>query len=185
MKKITLLISIILTSVLFLTSCNKEGNFKEELVNNDILSPAKVPYYADDSELRKALDEVLSLNQKERTAKATKQGFKSFGTITQEFYETIDPDQFQSLEEIKAFVAQHSEYIQLITEENGEYTLEIIAFNNPYRHLANENREIKVGQNIYKVTEESLNDVETGEAFVFSPMEKTNGAENILIPICR
>ena len=169
-KKITFITSIITALAMAVTvvSCTKDGDLLKE-----VISETPIQSFANDSSLNVALHEILSLSQEGRIAKDADRKFKSFGTIAQEFYETIDPDQFQSLEEIKAFVEKHSEYIQLIPEENGEYTLEVTSYNNPYRYLANKNREIKVGGSICKVAEESVIDAKTGLEVAFSPFKES------------
>ncbi|MDR2906411.1 MAG: hypothetical protein LBU91_00255 [Bacteroidales bacterium] len=133
--------------------------------------------YENDTALNLALHKVLALSSKERKAQEVAQGFKSFATICQEFYETIDPNQFQSIEEIKAFVAEHSEYIQLIEDENGEYTVETVAYANPYRYLANESGEIKVGGNICKITDDAVLNIKNQSEVALSPMKRAKRQE--------
>jgi hypothetical protein len=53
---------------------------------------------------------------------------KSFGQICDEFYQTIDPESFKSLEEVKAFVARNSRYLTLINDGNEDYTLEVAMY---------------------------------------------------------
>jgi hypothetical protein len=166
MKKfITFTSTIVIFAVAIATvSCTKNENLLEE-----VIPEMAIQSFASDSEMDVALYEVLSLSQEERIAKDVARGFKSFGTIAQKLYETIDPDQFKNLEEIKAFVEKHGKYLQLLPEGNGEYTLEVVAYRNPYRYLANENGEIKIGGSICKITEESVIDAEIGLIVTFSP----------------
>ncbi len=111
--------------------------------------------------MTKALRKFKALSPEERKTQETTQGFKSFGTLADEFYETVDPEQFKSIEEIQAFVAEHSDYLQLIQDENGEYTVEVVAYDNPYRYLANKDLEIKVDGKLCKVTEKAVVDAHT------------------------
>lgn len=158
MKKFRLYLLLCMCYSIMFSACSKDDNPIEGV----LFAKEKVQSFANDSLFNLAFSEVIALTKEERELKETKQGFKSFGTICQEFYETINPDQFKNIEELKMFVAENSEYLQLIPEQNGEYTLEVIAYDNPYRYLVNENREVKIGEKKYKLMETSLVDI-TGE----------------------
>ena len=177
MKTIIKIIGIIATIAVITASCNKvdgllETDIFETETQNTTIKKTAILSFDNSSSLDVALHEILSLKQEERVVKNATIGFKSFATITQELYETIDPDRFQNLEEIKAFVEKRSKYLQLIPEKHGEYTLEVVAYRNPYSYLANENGEIKIGGSICKITEESVIDVKTGLTVAFSPFNK-------------
>ena len=168
MKKIFFTVALFALGLSF-TSCEKA----EQML--DIVVPEMViQSFANDSLMGVALFNVLSMRQEERAAREASQGFRSFGTIATELYLTIEPDEFETIEEIKAFVEKHGRFLQLIPEGNGEYTLEIVAHNNPFRYLANENMEIEVGGSIYLVTENTLLNVETNAIAAYFP---TSNAE--------
>jgi len=78
-------------------------------------------------------------------------GFESFNTICDRVYEEVTSCEINSIEELEDFVAEHSKYLQLITRENGDYTLETQSYNNSFKGVINEDRIFLIGNNAYKV----------------------------------
>jgi hypothetical protein len=86
-----------------------------------------------------------------------KQGFKSFGTVCDEFYETIDPESFKNVEEVKAFVAKNSDKIEFYTSSDGEtYVVKKDFFTNE-RYLINNEQACKISN---KIVVFSSNDID-------------------------
>lgn len=90
------------------------------------------------------------MTKPERLEWEKQQGFKSFGTICDEFYETIEPERFRSIKEVQDYVDQHNDKIELHTSSDGEIYCITKDFNNTKRYLMNENREYLVGSVIVK-----------------------------------
>ncbi len=80
------------------------------------------------------------MTKEERSAWEKEQGFKSFGTICDEFYETIDPESFKNVEEVKAFVEKNSDKIEFYTSSDGEIYCVTKDFLSAQRYLTNSNQ---------------------------------------------
>ncbi|MEA4935787.1 MAG: hypothetical protein VB102_03995 [Paludibacter sp.] len=104
------------------------------------------------------------MSEPERLEWERQQGFKSFGTICDEFYETIDPERFKSIQEVQGYVAQHNDKIELYTSSNGEIYCVTRDFNNTKRYLMNGNREYVIGSVIVKDEESTQSE----KAFISS-----------------
>ena len=109
------------------------------------------------------------MTKEERLAWEKEQGFKSFGTICDEFYETIDPESFKSSEEVKAFVAKHSDKIEFYTSSDGEIYCVTKDFLNIERFLLNKKQAYKIGQDIITSTNDQL----TENQFMFAKKAAT------------
>lgn len=88
------------------------------------------------------------MTKEERSAWENEKGFKSFGTICDEFYETIEPENFKSLDEIKAFVDKNSDKIEFYTSSDGETYCVTKDFKNPIKYLINKNQTCILSNNL-------------------------------------
>ena len=96
------------------------------------------------------------MTKEERLAWEKEQGFKSFGTICDEFYETIDPESFKSSEEVKAFVAKHSDKIGLFKNSSNETYCEPLSHDNLFKNIINKDGMFIVGEKVNKVIDNVL-----------------------------
>jgi hypothetical protein len=99
---------------------------------------------------------IYSFTHEERKKYEDSHGYKSFGRICDELYFSILPSKFKSIEEAEKFVSEHSEYIQLIPNDDGSLTLETVDYNNPYRYFMDINKIFRVDNSLFKVFEESI-----------------------------
>lgn len=131
-----------------LISCeNKENEFDLYKIpaNEKILS------FNSEKDFEQTLLLVSAMNEDERLMWEKEKGFKSIGTICDEFYENINPEQFKDFDEIINFVTIHSDKIQLI-EKSGEFYCEPRFNNLTERYMVNENSSIRIGDNILFLT---------------------------------
>jgi len=87
----------IIAIIFVLSSCEKDEVAQSQpqaSTTKDILT------FATQEDFDKTLAKVNAMTKEERLAWEKEQGFKSFGTMCDEFYETIDPSSFKSLEEV-------------------------------------------------------------------------------------
>lgn len=148
----------ILAFTFALTSCDKNEDAISEIQKSpktDILT------FATQEDFDKTLVKVNSMTKEERLAWEKEQGFKSFGTICDEFYETIKPESFKSVEEIKAFVTKNSDKIEFYTSSDGETYCVTKDFLSPERYLTNENQTCKINN---KVIVYSSNEISTNQS---------------------
>ncbi len=136
--------ALLLVSVIFI-SCEKEDvaiQQTSKVEKNNILTFKNV------EEFKETLVKVNSMSETERKTWETEQGFKSFGTICDEFYKTIKPESFQNKEEAQSFIQKNSDKLILI-ERDGELYCEPKEYDNPERYLINEEGKYKIGDSVY------------------------------------
>jgi hypothetical protein len=112
--------------------------------------------FATQEDFDKTLAKVNAMTKEERLAWEKEQGFKSFGTICDEFYATIQPENFKSLEEVQVFVARNSDKIKLDTDNNGQISCYTQEYDNNKRYLLDKNRMFIVGNKAYKSFENGI-----------------------------
>ncbi|HOG05080.1 MAG TPA: hypothetical protein PK978_02455 [Paludibacter sp.] len=143
MKNLFCILAII-TSMMF-TACEKE-----DVINHDTQKKENILVFKSIEEFDNTLAKVNAMTESERLEWEKQQGFKSFGTICDEFYETIEPEQFKSIEEVRTFVEKNNDKIEFYTSSDGEIYCVTKDFNNSKRYLMNENREYVIGSVIIK-----------------------------------
>ena len=104
-------------------------------------------------EYNETLSKVNAMSKAERLVWENEQGFKSFGTICDEFYETIDPESFKSVDEVKAFVLKNSDKIELYICSDGETYCVTKEFKNEKRTIMNNKKMYIIGATVYKIIE--------------------------------
>jgi len=112
-------------------------------------------YFTDVNELINELLNVLPLSTEEKIKWEQQKGFKSLGLASEIFYETINPDDFKNIDEVKQFIAKNSNYIELVLE-NGEYSVETKFHNNPLRFFMNSDNMYQIGDRCFKVLEKGI-----------------------------
>jgi hypothetical protein len=143
MKKSIIILSLFISA--FLVSCEKEqiGNTKFDECNN-ILS------FQNYQEIASELDSILGLTLEQKKQWQKNRGFTSFGVLSEEFYEGINPDQFKDTEDVFNFVQKNSRYLTLV-QENGEYAVMPKFYNNPLRYIMNEDCVFQIRDKAFKV----------------------------------
>jgi hypothetical protein len=71
-------------------------------------------------------------------------------------YDNIKPDKFSNTDDVKFFVSEHRNLLQLIPEDNGEYTLETKFYNSPARYFINEDGMFQINKTICKVFDNKI-----------------------------
>ncbi|MFO7656538.1 MAG: hypothetical protein R6W78_05685 [Bacteroidales bacterium] len=139
-------------SLLFFHACSKDElkDISRIETNSEILS------FKNHNEYSETLKKVLALNSEELKEYEESRGYKSIGRMEDEFYNTIDPESFKSIEELKEFVANNSEYIKIVEDEYGEQELLTINANNSDRYFMNKNGMYQVGDLVYKVLNDEV-----------------------------
>lgn len=107
--------------------------------------------FRDYDEYFEAIQKVKSLQPDELKAWEEAQGFSSFGRHCDELYSIINPDAFETINEIKTFVEQNSQYLELVELESGEYVLEVALDNHLNRHIINKDKMFVIGSSVYKI----------------------------------
>lgn len=137
-----------------ITSCQKEKIDKTTTFKNS--NDEKFIKFNSSIDYNATLKKVLSFSDVERKKWEETLGFKSFATICNEFYFSINPEEFSNIESLKNYVNINSEYLQLKQDETGDFTLEASLINDPIRYLLNRDRLFQIGDTVYKVLENSI-----------------------------
>lgn len=124
----------VLMIIFALTSCDKEELIVSE---PNTVSQQSILSFKTTEEFNTTLAKVTAMTKTERLAWEEEQGFKSLGTICDEFYETINPMDFKSINEVKIFVAKNSDKVEFYTSSDGETYCVSKGFNNAERYLMN------------------------------------------------
>lgn len=145
---------IVLASLLMaasISSCQKEAIdsvVKEKC--NEIL------YFESEQEFIAELEIIQNKSKEELIEWERENGFISIELEAEKIYSNIDPNEFETIDQLKEFVNRNNEYLQLIEEENGEYTLETKYYNILYKYFLNQDRIFQVGDKMYKAYSECL-----------------------------
>lgn len=142
----------ILAFTFALTSCDKNEDAIATLqpTNQDILT------FSNEQEFNNTLAKVSAMKPEERSAWEKSKGFKSFGTICDEFYATIEPQSFKTMEDVNAFVAKNNDKIQIYTSAAGDKYCEVKEFDNSSRYLMNKDKMYIVGDSVIRKFNEGI-----------------------------
>jgi len=129
---------------------------KEDVLNSDTKTKKDILTFKSIEEFNNTLAKVNAMPELERLEWERQQGFKSFGTICDEFYETIEPKKFKSIEEIKSFVSANNDKIQFYENPNGDTYCVTNEFKNLERYILNKDRMYIIGTEAFKKYNEGL-----------------------------
>jgi len=106
--------------------------------------------------INRSLEMAMSQNVMKAPGQGTPNGFLSFGELADMAYEEVAQyqDDYKSIEEVRAAIAQHSDYLQLIQDENGEYELETKLYQSPTKYIVNVDKMYQVKDTLVKTLEE-------------------------------
>ena len=142
MKKFSYLFAIVLIAIL--TSCNKDFTTEQERPDINML------HFDSYSEMKQELSVVLKMTTDEKIEWAAQKDFNSFGANADEFYESMDINQFKSEEELMSFVA-NSEYLEIVNGNDGEKSVLARESESRYFYFINEDRMFSVEDKVVKV----------------------------------
>src|ERR1035437_3214855 len=133
-----------------LVGCSKNEDALSTVASNkqDIL------IFKTAEEFHTTLNKVDSMKPEERIGFEKSKGFKSFGTICDDFYATINPDKFKSETEALTFITSNSQYIQILNHSDSSKCCVTKEFRNPTRYLMNENKMYIIGNTAFKQFDE-------------------------------
>jgi hypothetical protein len=142
----------VLAFTFVLTGCSKNEDALTTVVSNkqDIMTFKSV------EEFNTTVQKVNSMNPEERRTWEKSQGFKSFGTICDEVFKSIDPTNFKSLQEVKDSVAALSSFLEIGQNKNGKYFVDAKESTNPARFIMNKDKMYIVDNLVYKQFDNEL-----------------------------
>lgn len=147
MKKNIFTIAIIAIIFVF-TSCDKE---EEVTINQPQASATKdILTFATQEEFDKTLAKVNAMTKEERLTWEKEQGFKSFGTICDDYYYSLDFSEYQSIEKLKM---NTNNKLLKIYEEDGDFYIEPCEFSSKFKYIINKDKMYIISNRIFKIVE--------------------------------
>ncbi len=140
------LIYLLVISGLTVTSCNKANEIEMPKLNE-----SNTLVFSTQQEFKETLDRVISLNENELCEFEKLNGFSSLGISSENFYRSIDFEQFKTKEEIISFINENSRFLQLVEDDYGDLYVETVLCKSPFRYFANDQRLFQIGNDSYKV----------------------------------
>lgn len=143
--------------IAILSSCQKD---EVASINNDC---EELLYFDSMKQVLSELNRVIHMSDEEKEKWEESNGVKSFVLEAKRFYETIDPEAFSSIDEVKQFVANNSNFLILVEDGNGEYELDTRLSSNSFAIFANLDGLFQVDDKIFKVYENAVLSVDVQE----------------------
>lgn len=151
-NKLTKYVLGILAITFVMTSCSKNEDALATVQSNkqEILTFKTV------EDFNTTLSKVVAMSDSERKSWEKEQGFKSFGTTCDEFYETIVPEKFKNRTEIENFISLNKDKIQFYDNSNGDIYCVTQYFKSSERYIMNQDKMYIVGNKAYKYFDEEM-----------------------------
>lgn len=130
-----------------LVSCDKE---EVSITDNTKVTEQEILTFATQEEFELTLAKVNAMTKEERLLWEKEQGFKSFGTICDEFYESID---FESLKSIDMLKTMDTNKLIKIYSFEKETIIEPIEIDAKERFLMNKNKMYIVSNMVFKIVD--------------------------------
>lgn len=143
--KATAKLFCLLIALIIINGCTKE---KDTIIGDS--NDGQIASFKSTEEYNDYRKVVFSLSFAELRVYEESKGYKSFGRACDELYLSIDPNKFKNTDEVIKFVEEHSKYLQLISQPGGEFILETVNYDDPYRYFYNEEGIYQIGSNVIK-----------------------------------
>ena len=132
--------------------------------------------YSSIEELNAEINKTLAFSSMhERLAYEKSKGFTSFGSICDQIYESVVTDaSITTQEDLISLVKKYDEYLELITDEEGELYLETELYDNPKRYIINEQKEFIFADKVIKVFDDGEISMNSDSKELLSNIENLN-----------
>ncbi|WP_416867425.1 MAG: hypothetical protein ACMVP2_08720 [Imperialibacter sp.] len=135
--------------------------------------------FADYQEFVTQSNEYLSKTPEEIASIEMQKGFISFGRMADEVYERAVTRSFNSIEEIELFAKENSDFVEILSDEAGEKSLERRLSDKRYRYFINTEKLFQIGETVYKVfpnkvVNAHISDIKKLKSISESDLEATN-----------
>ena len=130
-----------------LVSCDKE---EVAITDSTKVTEKEILTFATQEEFEQTLAKVNAMTKEERLLWEKEQGFKSFGTICDEFYESIDFESLKSIDMLK--ILDTNKLLKIYTYEK-ETIIEPIDIDAKERFLMNKNKMYIVSNMVFKIVD--------------------------------
>lgn len=131
----------------FFTACSKEN----VIIENRNISSDYIVSFENKADYYSTMNLVIQMNENELKKYEEARGYTSLGRLSEEFYKKIKLDDFKTMDEIKCFIEENSNFLQLIEDENHELYLETKFYNRTDRYFLNKHNIFQIGDSVYKI----------------------------------
>jgi hypothetical protein len=146
------LVIVLVGIFVFLQSCKNDEFVSSEGVHDESVGQNYgLLKFASEDDYNNTKVEVANMSEEDRILWETQRGFKSFGSIAEELYSSINFDSLEGIEELNEFVSQNSNYLEFFKDDDGEMVLETGLYKSSDQYFANKDRIFQVGDKLYKV----------------------------------
>ena len=163
MQKAFLVISVCVKKYLFIgimlivVSCGEEsihdsaGNKSAVIDDLSLIveEDPSIPKFSDISEI----EAVLLMNNEKRLSFEKLNGYESFYRKSMEVYKKFDFSNVKSVSEIERFVAENAQFVEIITNNNGENEFLPKLFYDPFKYIVSEEKVFYFKDNKYDISE--------------------------------
>ncbi len=140
------LIVLLLFTLPILNGCNEKEEMPIQQLNDN-----KMLVFNSLQEMDTLIKKTSLMQLEELIAYEDAKGYKSFGRVCDEFYITIVPENFKSMEDILRFAEENSKYLQIEIDEDGETSIMPTNFHSTEKFIMNENKMYQIGNTVYRV----------------------------------
>lgn len=191
--KLLALASIVLGTSMF-TSCEKDDNQMSQSFFEKSAT-ASIPHYSTFDEISEIIDKVSTFETLQELLDYEKsQGRSSIGSISDEFYESIDKESFSNQDEVMNFYNENSNLLDTLVKKDEIY-ISTKYSKHSFRYVANQNGLFSVENCVFRLfknsmvstSEENLDkllsltekDIETLDTTIFKVSQKLKIAQQI------
>ncbi|MBQ8703315.1 MAG: hypothetical protein IJ524_02940 [Bacteroidales bacterium] len=154
-----IIISVALASV-FLSSCGKDTSNNSEIMREGNIPTTKdvnLPYYPNLDSVYSEINRAgLYSNPCDFYNYQKNKGFVSIGAIADVFFDSLDLDEFKSLDILLSFYDGNRDMLDTCMMENNEIAIVPKWFFSEFRYVANANGMFAVGDNVFKIFKQGL-----------------------------
>jgi len=157
LKLVTAIVAVIVVAGTVFYACKKDMD--NSMLKSHKSFSSNMRTFASMEELFVEVEKVISMDVQEIENYEKTIGFCSFGRMTNDIYypivEPIVENELDfSIDQAREYVMQYPKYLEIITDEDGEYEFVQKYRCELFRYIMNEDRLFQVDENIYKVFNE-------------------------------
>lgn len=145
-----------LASAFSLVACtDRQADIQADPNESRSLESLNMLVFDDAADLFNTIEDVSKMSESELTAFESSNNYTSIGRKSDEFYNNIDFEVFQTQEEMLSFVDANRKYVSLV-KYNDELSTEPFLAGNGSRYIANEDGMFAIKDTVYKVLEDGF-----------------------------
>lgn len=145
-----------LASTFSLVSCtDRQGDLQTNPAETRSLESYNMLVFDDAKDFFNTIDILSKMSKSELTSFEASNDYISIGRKSDEFYQNINFDNFQTQQELMSFMDMNSKYVSMVNSD-GELSTEPFLTGNVARYIANEEGLFAIKDTVYKVLEQGF-----------------------------